>query len=413
MKKLLVISGRGFPPELDTGVFRTLRMVKYLSQFGYSSIVLAPKMNIFTEIDRSLLREVPRDTKVVRSINPLFMLEHYSLQKLMKSFMVFDSDLGWLPFGYSKARKIIEEERVDAILSSSPPVVSHIIASLLKKRKDIPWLADFRDAWTGHQDYWAPTESHKHLEESIEREVMSVADRVVFASDGELEDFKRKHKSISPERLLFLPTGFDEDDFKGLNPGESGKLIISHIGTLDHHYPLDFFRALQEMSLEMPEFENSVRVVVCGKIHPSKMKELRAIGLGGMIEIKGVLPHKDALQQLISSDVLLLFYPDNERYRRVYKLKLFEYLAGRRFVLAVVPSGSGAVNFIEETQCGTFVSPDDYEGMKSELRRLFQEYRKNGRIECHTREEALVKYNTRSSAQILATQLDALTGGRR
>jgi len=266
MKKLLVISGRGFPPELDTGVIRTLKIVKYLSRFGYSSIVLAPSMNVVKETDLSLMDDIPDDTEVVRSINPLFMLEHHSLQKLIKGFLIFDNDLGWLPFGYSKARRILEKERIDAIFSSSPPVVSHIIASMLRERTGTPWVADFRDAWTGHQEYWAPTNHHKHFEESVENRVMGVADKLLFASDVQLEDFRRTHQSIPPEKLVFLPTGFDFEDFNGLTPRKTGMLTFSHVGTVNYHYPLDFLRVFQELAVEIPEFGNFLADLARGKI---------------------------------------------------------------------------------------------------------------------------------------------------
>ncbi|MFQ6061415.1 MAG: glycosyltransferase [Thermoplasmata archaeon] len=412
MKKLLVISGRGFPPELDTGVFRTLKIVKYLSRLGYNSIVLAPSMSAFKERDFSLMDDISEGTKVVRSINPLFMLEHHSLQKLIKSFLIFDSDLGWLPFGYRRACRILRQERIDAIYSSSPPVVSHIVASMLKKRTDIPWVADFRDAWIGHQEYWALTKHHKRFEEYVEGRVMSTADRLVFASDPQLEEFKRMHPQISQERLLFLPTGYDEEDFNSLFQRKSGVLTFSHIGTVNYHYPLDFLRAFRELAAEIPEFRKLVRIVFCGKIHPKKMRELKALNLGSMLNIRGYLSHKDALQQIADSDVLLLFFADNAGYEKVYTLKIFEYLAARRFVLAIVPPESVAVKVLREVQCGIALSPSDIEAIKSEIRGLFEAFLRKGKIDCMPDENAIARYSSRRSAEILVHHLDALTGGR-
>jgi hypothetical protein len=62
MKKLLVISGRGFPPENETGIFRVLKFVKYLSKSGYQSVVLAPKANVETKKDQTLAEDIPPNT---------------------------------------------------------------------------------------------------------------------------------------------------------------------------------------------------------------------------------------------------------------------------------------------------------------------------------------------------------------
>ena len=35
-----------------------------------------------------------------------------------------------------------------AIVSSGPPWTSHAVARALKRKSGLPWIADFRDAWT-------------------------------------------------------------------------------------------------------------------------------------------------------------------------------------------------------------------------------------------------------------------------
>jgi hypothetical protein len=121
MKKLLVISGRGFPPENETGIFRVLKFVKYLSRLGWQSVVLAPKINVETKKDDALVKDIPEGTKVVRTTNLTLMFQHHSMQKLAKSLLMFDGDIGWYPTAYRKGRDIIKDEGVDAIFSTSPP----------------------------------------------------------------------------------------------------------------------------------------------------------------------------------------------------------------------------------------------------------------------------------------------------
>ena len=44
-------------------------------------------------------------------------------------------------------RQLIEEEEIDAIISSSWPITCHTIAKDLNEKYNLPWIADLRDLW--------------------------------------------------------------------------------------------------------------------------------------------------------------------------------------------------------------------------------------------------------------------------
>ena len=47
-----------------------------------------------------------------------------------------------------KAKSIIQEERVDAIVTTGPPHSAHLIGLDLKRQLNLPWIVDMRDPWT-------------------------------------------------------------------------------------------------------------------------------------------------------------------------------------------------------------------------------------------------------------------------
>ena len=60
-----------------------------------------------------------------------------------------DEMKGWIPFAVRSIERDADQgKKVDAILSTSPPISSHLIAAKAKTILGCPWVADFRDLWT-------------------------------------------------------------------------------------------------------------------------------------------------------------------------------------------------------------------------------------------------------------------------
>lgn len=409
MKKLLVISGRGFPPENETGIFRVLKFVKYLSRLGWRSVVLAPKMNVETKKDPSLVEDIPPDTKVVRTTNLTLMFQHHSMQKLAKSLLIFDGDIGWFPTAYRKGLDIIKKEGIDAILSTSPPPTSHVIAHYLKKKTGVAWIADFRDPWTQFGDYWSLSGAHRKYEEDIEQTVVSNADRLLFVTELELEGFAKKYPSVS-SKLTLIPNGFDPEDFENLMRRSEPGMVFSYVGSVYHHYPLTFLKALEELSNEIPGFSDNVRVVFCGKIHPDKQREMRKYKLGSMLEVAGQVTHKEALEQLFNSNVLLFSFVDKPEFTKIYTTRIFNYLATDRYILATIPPESLAADLIRKANSGSVIHPDDVGAIKKRIGELYEEFRCRKKVAIHQNREVLAQFNRFDQSRKLASILDDLTG---
>jgi glycosyltransferase involved in cell wall biosynthesis len=407
MRKLLVISGRGFPPENETGITRVLKFVKYLGRFGFRSVVLAPRINVETTKDSALLDEVPSDAKVVRTANLSLMLQHHSMEKIAKSSFVFDADIGWFPTAYRKGLRIIKGEGIDAIYSSSPPATSHVIAHFLKQKTGLPWIADFRDPWTQFEDYWSLSDAHKKFEENVEKKVMGSADRIVFVTEPQLSDFGDKYPAMA-DRLILIPNGFDPEDFAGIKAVEDSRMVFSYVGTVYHHYPLSFLKAFKELAAEIPDFEKKVRVVFCGKIHPGKIKEIRGFRLNGMVDVRGLVTQREALEQLVNSDVLLLSFADKTEFTKIYTTRLFNYLAANRFIMATIPEVSLVANLIKEANSGVVFDPNDTNAIKDGILGLYNEYNSKGKVGVEQKKEAFSKFNRVDQSQKLAGILNEI-----
>jgi glycosyltransferase involved in cell wall biosynthesis len=307
--------------------------------------------------------------------------------------------------------EIIKREDIDAIYSTSPPVVTHLISHFLKKNTGLPWVADFRDGWTLHQDYWAATGMHREFEENVEEKIMMSADELIFASEGDQEEFQQKYPVLDKRKTHYIPNGYDPDDFIARKRSVKTKMIFSHVGTVNSTYPLDFLNAFEELTDEIPTFKDEVGIVFCGRIHAKKRRELENSRLSQIIEVKDYLSHNEAVQLMIDSDVLLFFFSRDDRYRKVYTLKLFEYIAAKRFILAMLPSNTLAGGLIERTNTGTVFAPDDLSGIKKEVHALYRKYKKDGKVELSPNNDVIDRFDARLGSERLAEVLNGLIDG--
>lgn len=149
-----------FPPLGGIGTLRSLGHVKHLPALGWKPYVLSVRESTrLGVIDETLVGKVPSDVELFRtnfldirrpfqifSYLPFFKLSRY----LSQAYRLLPPDhfIGWIPFSYNKAIKIIARDNIDALYTLSSPYSSHLIGLLLKKKLKIPWVADFGDEWT-------------------------------------------------------------------------------------------------------------------------------------------------------------------------------------------------------------------------------------------------------------------------
>lgn len=217
MKKVLVITYY-WPPSGGAGVQRWLKFVKYLRLYGWEPVVYTPSNPELPVTDNSLLNEIPDGLTVLK--HPLW--EPYQLYKrfsgrsenINTGFLTEKGVTGWKEklsvwvrgnFFIPDARKFwikpsvkflsgyLEKNQIHAIVSSGPPHSMHLIALSLKKKFNLPWLADFRDPWTGIDYYndlmltgYADRKHHK-----MEQEVLQKADAIVSVGYDMSRNFEK------------------------------------------------------------------------------------------------------------------------------------------------------------------------------------------------------------------------------
>ena len=416
MKKVLMVAYH-YPPLGGGGVFRTLKFTKYLPKFGYQPYVLTVKNPMYGTKDPTLLKEIPPEVKIFRT----FSFEHRILRAprllkiSLKWFYIPDENIGWLPFAVSAGAKIIKKENIDLIYATSPIWTSLLIGFLLKKKTKKPLVIDFRDPWTDNPFTAYPTKIHEGFERKMEEKILKLADYIITTTEPMTLKLIDKYP-FTKGKCTTITNGFDPEDFKNLRRyGYRERFTITYVGRL---YGLRssryFLTAIKELIEEKEELRRSAQALLVGYSGKETEELVKEYELHDVVKLVGYLAHKTTLEFMINSDVLLLLIATEEAIDEkigppMVPGKLYEYLAAKRPILALIPEGAAA-DIIRSTKSGIVVPPKDINSTKQAILKFFQEWKRGS---LGTIQRDITKYDRRALTEKLAKIFSTLCSDRK
>lgn len=435
MKRLLMIA-YDFPPLLP-GVRRTLSLVRYLPEFDWQPSILTVKSVHCWAHDETPLKEIEeKGIEVFRadSWDPFrlaYLLDGIRnrrsnanahgnaasatgglgakwLRHLRNHCYCPDDRSGWIDPAYRLARKIISTQPPDAIYSTSFPHSSHVVALRLKKAfPDIPWLADFRDAWTQNADFFhslSPRLQAKGVQ--LEREVAARADAIVSVSEPITNHF-RKLLGASAKPIITIPNGFDERDVEIAEAQQWDGFSVLYAGTIFGGRSADpLFAAAAEACRIHAELARELKLVFVGKFDKNLTDLSQKYGLSDRLVMPGTLPYLKSLGAQKGADVLVALVTDMPDVEVMLTQKIFEYIATGRPVWALADSRSACAELVKTLGAGVVCDPaNPAEGARG-LIDLYEKVKQKQwrRVD----RDALAPYSRRNQAERMAQILHSL-----
>jgi glycosyltransferase involved in cell wall biosynthesis len=373
-----------FPPAGGGGVQRPLKLATHFPALGIETHVLAPDDPKWLHRDEELQPPTQAFVHRARYLGPRARLPAEELHGLTgtdlaiaqaklayRRLLLPDASVTWAPTAIPAAVRIVRQEGIDAVLTTSPPLSLNLIGSSVKRLTGIPWVADQRDSVVQNADRRFERAAVRLKEKALEGVVQLVArhaDAVVAVSEA-IADEVRAFDPAGQVRVI--PNGCDFDDFAGLEYRPDGRFRITHTGSFfGKRSPRAFLTALAESGLD----EAVARFV--GDFRATDREWIDQLGLGGRLELIPYVPRRQALELQRDSEANLLLLPDAAgRGRVVPSGKIFEYLAAERPILAAVPTDGAAASLVRETGAGVVVAPDDEQGLREALVGLHARWR--------------------------------------
>ncbi len=429
MKHLLVISFY-FPPIMSAGAVRIGKVVKYLPAFGWEPFVLTvqPKGIVTTgiplEVKESVIFRTPywdpvgifsRQGGVKSKRDPKPGKERKSsrfhpLREKIKRWSPLtiqrmpDRMMGWYPFAIREGKRILKWDRIDAIFSSHPTPVSHLIAASLQKKARIPWVADYRDLWTGStlRPYpgWL-----EQLERKVERKVLKGAS--VFTTVS--EPLKKYLETLHGKPAEVIYNGFDPEDFEGkTEKRDSDIFTVVYSGTLytSKQSPVPLFEALKDLRKKGIISEKNFRVRFIGVQEPPFRNLVVSYGLDSIVVSEPFQPYERNVATLKGADALLFFSWNEGEMEGSPTSKIFQYMGASRPILMVGDANRFVSNLVVQGRLGE-VGKSGQE-IASIITRWIGSYSERERIELKPDPSVVNQFDRRRQAAALAGILDRL-----
>jgi hypothetical protein len=424
MKKVLIIAHSQYAfPGMPK---RILDLAKYLPEFGWQPIIITPvgkKPDIQTRIietpysdaldfwKRLFNLNLDEDEDIRRHI--MKRLGVTSKKSFIDPFLTLcgeiinypDGEKGWTPFAVKAGSELLQRENIDAIISSSAPVTSHIIAQKLKMKYNIPWVADFRDLWTQNHNYgYGPL--RKLIDRCLELKTLSKADALVTVSPVWAEKLRTMHKR---EAVYTITNGFDPTTVNIPPANLTAKFTITYTGGVfvGKQDPSKLFAALQDLFTGGFMNPNDVEVRFYGPKEGWLARDIEEYRLSAIVKQYGVVSREIALEKQRDSQILLHLTWEGLGERAGYSLKLFEYLAAQRPILATGLGNDLTRELLDETKSGIYAPT--VEDIKSILRKLYTEYKNKGEISYNGDRGKINNYNCRKIVRRYVEILESIS----
>jgi len=429
MKKVLLISYY-FPPAGGGPAIRAAKFAKYLPQFNWEPIIFTVEeeySTFSTNIDKELLDEIPREVKIVRtkSFDPIkfrksfetreakqsFLNKIYQKIKrgISKNFLVPDRYILWVVRNIRNALKVIRQENVHIIFTTSPPNSAHILGLILKLITKKSWITDFRDPWTGNPIF-SYNPLRERIENFLERKILNHTDIVVSNTEDSGKELTKQYPYLNSNKIIVIPNGFDPTDFHSKQPkihsSDFTGVLFTYIGSLNlTRLPGSFLVALRSLLKEELLNEDRIRFRFIGPIYGIE-DVLRGNGLNKIIEVIPAVSNYRSIQLMLESDVLLNFLPSWYD-KRVISSKIYNYAYSKKPILALIPEDSHEADFIRKNELGKIVSPDDVEAIKLVLLDFYQAKR-NGKLKEIKKSESINRFDRKVLTGKLAEVMEEL-----
>jgi len=417
-----------FPPLGGAGVQRSLKLAKYLVQFGHHVTVLTVENADYRVTDLSMLSECEkmhiiraRHTIVKKNgkkelnrsesgnknnwVTCVIKSSIRSLKIIYYRYFIWyrfipDRYIGWRKNAVELALHFIQNNRIDIIISTSAPYTGHLVALDIKKVfPQIPWIADFRDPWVANHFTRIPfpVNQYHHF---LEKSVVKNCDLLTTVSKPIADNFIQRYGKDTA--IDVITNGYDEEDFKGFcNVKQPQKFVVMYNGTFYADIRPDVFLKVYFSLIEEDLInKNDTNLVVTGNYDDSKsILDNYQRKYSDVLILDPFISHQNSIKKMEGAAALLLIIDSKKNAEFIYTGKIFEYIRTGIPIIALVPNGV-ARDLINETQTGICAFPNNESEIREAILSAYAMWKNSAsgldiqwnKIRCYTREHLAKKF---------------------
>jgi glycosyltransferase involved in cell wall biosynthesis len=348
-----------FPPSRASGVFRGLATANHLARSDWDVTVITAPREFFSyylsdATDDTLEAAIEPSIRVERPHMSNYHWERdvhrfgfarrnvpFLVDRLYKSGLKYvfpEHYLTWVPGLIKQAVKMHSRKRFDLIVATGNPFVSFAAAWALHRILGLPYMVDYRDAWTFNQFSEEVRYPEGHRVRRWEARVLREATEIVFVNDG-LRKWHAAHYPFAASKMTVVPNGW-EPEILGRQPYRAPQpdqpLRFAYAGTVTPQLPIEVLFDAWRLARKN-ELLADATLDVHGHLgfFPHQAEVLRerlplTENIG--VSYRGAFGKLDAARIYEQTDVLLFCVPGA---RYVTSGKVFEYMATGKPIVSV------------------------------------------------------------------------------
>ncbi len=341
MSKRALLIAFHFPPQAgSSGIQRTLSFSKHLGKYGWEPMVLSAHPRAYAQQNPSQLASVP-DGLVVRRVFALDTKRHLGYKgRYAEALALPDRWISWWCGGVPAGLALIRKYRPQVIWSTFPIATSHLIGLTLHRLTGLPWVADFRDPML--QPSYPTSAIQRRIYGWIEAQTIKRCKVAVFTTHSAMQVYRKRFPQLPAAKFTVIENGYDEDGFDMdavARPERmgGGRVTLLHSGVLyaAGRDPSAFLAALAALKRDGRVDAARLRVLLRA---PGNIAHVRSLvdrhGVGELVEVLPPVPYREALQEMMAADGLLVF--QGTPFNNQIPAKIYEYFRARKPILGLV-----------------------------------------------------------------------------
>lgn len=425
MKKILVLSYFFYPCSL-TASNRVTGFAKHLNKFNIYPIIITRNWDLEIKTPEDVLKTTGEKTiHKIYDTHEVYYLPYKSsfrdrvflnsknsffkkyLSKLLTVFTMIVELVSnrFIPYSnfYSFALEYLNKNKdIHAIITSANPFIQFKFCYNLHKKTGIPWIADYRDAWTTNKMAVQVRGINKalyFLQQKFEKKWCSTACFFTTVSDNYVNQIG-SFLQIPGHTIL---NGFDEmpdcEEFS-----QNNNFHIVHNGTLYYNQPIEaILDVIKEFNVNSTNVKIHIHFPGLG-FDPKQTKRVQRAMKGHeeYVHISQWLPKEEVIKLQKNADLLLML--SYEGFKGIPSSKLYEYIGLQKNILHFPNDKDVIEQILNDTELG--INCTNISEVKTQIEKLIERKKvhANKRI---LKTERILYYSRANQTCRLASKINA------
>jgi glycosyltransferase involved in cell wall biosynthesis len=358
-----------FPPTRASGVYRSRAMANHFAAAGWDVTVLTVPKIFFTDYldsyDPSLEATLHPDIRIERvdfdkrhwerDIRRISWLRAnipalpMALDKAIHKRVFPERYATWGMNAVLHALKLDRGQKFDAVMATGNPFVSFAAAWAIGKALRIPYVVDYRDAWTFNQFSEEIAFPYHSPVWAWEQRVLRGAQEAVFVNEGMRAWHAQRYPDVS-QRMTVVLNGWEPELLGQVpfrRPDPQQPLRFGYVGTVTEPMPLETLFEAWEKARSGPELADA-RLEIFGHLgffpHTATALRARLPEESSGVEYMGGVPKAELASTYEHLDVLVFCVPGA---KYVTSGKVYEYMAAGKPIVSVHEPDIAAVDVLK------------------------------------------------------------------